>query len=83
MFERHCRKEDGRKIAVSSEHLAAATRDASGALHTRLARAMVAVAKSRSYYYGKLDDITAVVTVVTMVTKDSRNPSVPKTAAHL
>ena len=81
MFESHCWKEDGCKIAVSSEHLAAATRDASRALHIILAQIIVATAKSRSFYmYGrKLEDITAVVTVVT---KDFRNPSVPKTAAH-
>ena len=79
MLAYHCWKEDGWKIAVSSEHLAATTRDASGTLHTRLAEGMVAMAKTRSYHGGKVDDITAVVTVVT---KDSRNTSVPKTAAH-
>jgi len=100
MLKTHCwKKKKGRAIAVSSEHLAAAMRDASGALHTTLARAVVAMAKTASMgprkappesemlldpnifgLAGKEDDITAVVTVVTKV---SPNPSVPKPAAHL
>jgi len=97
MLKTHCwkKKKDG-TIAVSSEHLAAAVRDASGALHTTLARAVVAMAKTESMGRtkarppsekwfgphipgGQKDDITVVVTVVT---KDSLNPSVPKPAAH-
>jgi len=98
MLKTRCwkKKKDG-VIAVSSEHLAAATRDPSGAIHTTLARAVVAMAKTASmdptkappvfellfgqpHIGGKEDDITVVVTVVT---KDSPNPSVPKPAAHL
>ena len=78
MRARDCWKEDG-KITASSQHLAAATRDAFRTVHARLADYIVAMAKTRSFYGGNLDDITAVVTVVT---KDSRNPSVPKTVAH-
>jgi len=89
MVETHCWKiheEEPGVIAASSEHLAAATRDPSGALHTALARAMVRKsasmdAKTLKPIEGRkvTDDIAAVVTVVT---KDSRNPA-PKPAAHL
>ena len=89
MLEAHCWEiqEEGGVIAASSEHLAAATRNPSEALHTALARAVVRRSASMDANPPVLkegrevtDDIAAVVTVVT---KDSRNPSVPKPAAHL
>jgi len=87
MVETHCWKiqEEGGVIAASSEHLAAATRDPSGALHTALARAVIRKSESMDANPPVLkegrevtDDIAAVVTVVT---KGSRNPA-PKPAAH-
>ena len=80
MLETHCWKiqEERGVIAASSEHLAAATRDPSGALHTALARAVIRKSESMDANPPVLkegrevtDDIAAVVTVVT---KDSRNP---------
>jgi len=80
MLETHCWKiqEERGVIAASSEHLAAATRDPSGALHTALARAVVRKSASmdakplaKMEGHEVADDIAAVVTVVT---KDSRNP---------
>jgi len=93
MLETRCWKvKKGGAITVSSEHLAAAMRGASGALHTTLAKTVVSRAKSvgiearrnglatypqwgPTHFDWRVGDTTVVVTVVT---KESPNPSVPK-----
>ena len=101
MLETNCWKiqDEGGGIAASSEHLAAATRDASGALHTALARAVVSMAKSASMntkrdgpfakdvqrlFPGENYRGGKVDDITVVVTVVTKcNPSVPKPVAHL